>query len=392
MPDDPLAWLSEELVALESEHLLRRVATRDSAQRSRIVLGGRELVNFGSNDYLGLATDRRVVEAAAAAVDECGWGSGASPLVSGRGRLHETLEQELARFEGTEAALLFPSGYAANVGTISALVSRGDVIFSDANNHASIIDGCRLSRAHVEVYQHANADHLEQLLQQTSGYRRRLIVTDSLFSMGGDLAPLGRLAELAERHQAILMVDEAHGTGVFGAGGRGVSEYFEAESAVHVRIGTLSKALGSAGGFVAGSRALVDWLANRARSYVYSTASPEACCAAALAALAIVREEPNRRVELLRRAACLRHQVHELGWQVPAEEESSTSQIVPLVIGDPGRTMQLSAELSRRGYFVPGIRPPSVAVGQSLLRISLCYDHDTQTIDDLVKALPPPKA
>jgi 8-amino-7-oxononanoate synthase len=303
--------------------------------------------------------------------------------VTGRGSLHAALERELARFEGTQAALLFPSGFAANVGAVTALAGKGDIVFSDAKNHASLIDGCRLSGARVAVYPHCDLSALSNLLAQAAGFRRRLIVCDSLFSMDGDLAPLAGLADLAERHDAMLLVDEAHATGVFGAQGRGAAEHLGVEDGVHIRVGTLSKALGSAGGFVASSQALIDWLANRARPYVFSTAAPEASAAAALAALDIVKTEPWRRQELLAHAADLRARLRQLGWNIGRAE----SQIIPVYVGDPFSTVQLATQLREQGLFVPGIRPPSVPDGESLLRISLSYAHNSEMIDALTEAL-----
>jgi 8-amino-7-oxononanoate synthase len=380
---DPLAWLDCELAELERNSLLRRLAVRDGPQRAdRIVLGGIALSNFGSNDYLGLAAAPELAAAAHDAIAGHGWGSGASPLVTGRGTLHARLEEELAAFEGTEAALLFPSGYAANVGTIAALVGKGDAVFSDERNHASIIDGCRLSGASIHIYRHRDAGDVASLLAGVSA-RRKLVVTDTLFSMDGDIAPLSDLVELSRRHNAMLMVDEAHATGVFGPRGRGVCEQTGVENEVHVRVGTLSKALGCSGGFVAGSRRLVDWLANRARTYFFSTAPPEANAAAAMAALAIVRDQPQRRQELLSRAADLRQRLREAGLNTGGSE----SQIVPVILGEPQRTKAAAAALRQRGFFVPGIRPPSVPAGQSLLRISLSWLHTAEQIDNLVEAL-----
>jgi 8-amino-7-oxononanoate synthase len=383
MRNDSLAWLDDELAELERSGLRRRLATRSGPQTAaEIVLDGRRYVNFSSNDYLGLAA-QSLSAAVSTAIHDHGWGSGASPLVTGRGALHARLEEELAAFEGTEAALLFSTGYAANVGAVTALAGKEDVVYSDAKNHASIIDGCRLSGARVVVYPHRNAAALEQLLGEGRRFRRRLIVSDSLFSMDGDLAPLPDLADLAERFDAMLMVDEAHATGVFGAQGRGLCEHLGVEDGVHVRVGTLSKALGSLGGFVAGKSTLIDWLANRARSYVFSTAGPEAMAAAGLEALRVVRREPHRRRELLERAAWLRERLQRDGWNVGASE----SQIVPLVIGAPQPTMQLAAALRERGFLAPGIRPPSVPEGESLLRISLSYAHPPEVVEELADAL-----
>ncbi len=306
MPQDPLFWIADELAALESQGLRRQLVERHGPQGPLIPDGERPLVNFASNDYLALAADPRLIAAAEGACQREGWGAGASPLISGYSPSHAQLERRLAELLGVEAALVFPAGYAANAGAISALVGRGDAVFGDAKNHASLIDGCRLSRAEVFVYPHCDLRALAEQLHGATGFRRRLIATDSLFSMDGDVAPLADLAELAERHKAMLLVDEAHATGVFGGRGSGLVELLGVADAVHVRVGTLSKALGSAGGFVAGSRLLVDWLTNRARTYVFSTAHPPAVCAAAAAAVEIVEGEPWRRQALLARAAQLR--------------------------------------------------------------------------------------
>ncbi len=383
-----LAWVDEALEELERAGLRRRLGVRGTAQAARVVLDGRELINFGSNDYLGLAADGRLAEAARVASEREGWGGGASPLVSGRSESHAKLERRLADFEGTEAALVFSSGFAANAGIVPALVEEGDAIFCDAKNHASLIDGCRLSRAARFVYRHLDCENLERLLRETGGFRRRLVVTDSLFSMDGDLAPLVEIGEIAERYGAMLMVDEAHATGVFGPGGRGVVEHLAMDcpaldDRTHVRVGTLSKALGSGGGFVCGTRSLIDWLANRARTYVFSTAQPPATSAAAAAALEIVEREPERRETLLRNAAALRERLRAAGWNVGASE----SQIIPIVLGDADRTMRMASALREAGFFVPGIRPPSVPEGESLLRVSLCYHHTPEMIDELVTAL-----
>jgi len=381
----PLAWLDRELADLDRQGLRRRLQTREGPQGARVVLDGRELVNFGSNDYLGLAADPRLATAAEAARRE-GWGSGASPLVTGHAAAHQKLEQRLAEFEGTEAALLFTSGFAANAGTIAAVVGPGDAVYSDRKNHASLWDGCRLSRADVRVYPHGDWRQLEALLADSQKYRRRLIVTDSLFSMDGDLAPLVELAGLAERYGAMLMVDEAHATGVFGQHGRGVAEQLGVEDRVPIRVGTLSKALGSVGGFVAGNRTLIEWLVNRARPYIFSTALPAAIAAAAFAALDIVRDEPQRRTALLARAQELRNTLRGAGWNVGA----SASQIIPLIVGEPARATALSHVLRERGLFVPAIRPPTVPEGEACLRISLTVGHTDEMLAILVAALGQP--
>jgi 8-amino-7-oxononanoate synthase len=382
--DTSLGWINAALADLDQAGLRRTLATREGPQRAEIVLNGATLINFGSNDYLGLAADPRLAAAVREAVAGEGWGSGASPLVTGRAGPHRELEAALAEFEGTEAALLFASGFAANAGTIQALVGRGDAVYSDAKNHASIIDGCRLSGAEVHVYRHGDCNHLATLLKQTDDrYRRRLIATDALFSMDGDLAPLAELAELAARRSAMLLVDEAHATGVFGPGGRGVAEELGVEQRVGIRIGTLSKALGSVGGFVCGRRPLIDYLANRARSYVFSTAPPAAAAAAARVAVSIVVDEPQRRTVLRARAAKLRATLRRQGWNIGQSE----SQIIPIIVGAADRTMWLAGRLRDQGLLVPGIRPPSVPAGQSLLRLSLNWGHTPTAIDRLTAAL-----
>jgi 8-amino-7-oxononanoate synthase len=318
----------------------------------------------------------------AEAIRSDGWGSGASPLVTGYSQRQRRLEERLAEFEGTEAALLFPSGFAANVGTIAALAGPGDTVFTDRKNHASLLDGCRLSRADVRVYPHNDWRKLESLLDRHRG-ARRLIVTDSLFSMDGDLAPLAELADLAQRYDAMLMIDEAHATGVFGSLGRGVAEQLGLEGRIPIRVGTLSKALGSIGGFVAGSRRLIEWLVNRARPYIFSTAAPAAICAAGIAALDIVGAEPQRRRELLASAQTLRAALAGQGWNVG----QSASQIIPLLVGDPNRAVALSARLLDRGLLVPAIRPPTVPQGEACLRISLSYGHTAEMIARLVEKM-----
>lgn len=378
-----LDWLDDELRRLADADLDRHLQTFAGPQGPTISIDGREFVNFGANDYLGLAGDPRLAEAAANATRLEGWGAGASPLVIGHASSHARLEATIAEFEGTEAALLFSTGYAANVGTVTALVGRGDVVFSDELNHASIVDGCRLSRAEVRVYRHNDVEHLASLLADSATFRRRLIVTDGLFSMDGDVAPLAKIAELSERFDCMTAVDEAHATGVFGDRGRGTCEACGVEERVDVRVGTLSKGLGSIGGFVAGRRSLVDWLINRARPYVFSTALPPAAAAASCAAVEIVRNEPARRRELLQRAAKLRASLNEQGWNVGP----SMSQIIPIIVGDAARTMQLAAALRERGFLVPPIRPPSVPEGASRLRLSLSYGHTSEQIASLVATL-----
>ena len=380
---DPLSWIDDQLHALEQQQLCRQLATRSGPQDARqVVLDDQSLINFASNDYLGFAAELAELATDPAWLAD-GWGSGASPLVSGRGQLHEQLECQLARFEQTEAALLFPSGFAANTGTIPALAGPGDVILSDARNHASIIDGCRLSGATLAIYRHLDTDHADQLLHQHARARRRLIVSDALFSMDGDIAPLEQLAELAEKHDAMLMVDEAHATGVLGPAGRGACELAGVADRVHIKVGTLSKALGCSGGFVAGSAMLIQWLANAARSYVFSTASPAPLAAAALCALRWIDEFPERRAQVLQNASQLRQELALQGWKI----SDQSTQVIALPVGDPGQALQLSGELRTKGLLVPAIRPPSVPEGESLLRISVGYRHKQADLEQLAAAL-----
>ena len=381
MPD-PLAWIPTELAALEAAGLRRRRPQRVGPQAVECTLGGERLISFGSNDYLGLAADPRLTAAVAAALTAEGWGGGASPLLGGWGEGHRRLEERLATFEATEASLLFTSGFAANAGTVAALVGSGDAVFTDSKNHASLLDGCRLSRADVRVYPHGAVDRLDDLLARST-HGRKLIVTDGLFSMDGDLAPLRELADVAERSGAMLLVDEAHATGVFGPHCRGVAEHLGVAYPALVRVGTLSKALGSVGGFVAGSRTLIDWLVGRARPYVFSTAMPAAVAAAGIAALDIVAQQPARGAALLARAAALRDDLRAMGWNTGA----SASQIIPLVVGAPERAVMLAAALRERGLFVPAIRPPTVPDGEACLRISLSCGHTDAMLARLREAL-----
>ncbi|HEV3343014.1 MAG TPA: 8-amino-7-oxononanoate synthase [Pirellulales bacterium] len=381
--DDQLNWIDAELAALGERNLLRRLRTHGGPQGATLWMDGREFVNFASNDYLGLAAEMQLTRAAKMALDFEGAGSGASPLIVGHGASLAKLDARLAEFEGTEAALVFPSGFAANLGTIAALVGGGDAVFSDELNHASIVDGCRLSRAAVHIYPHGDWRALESQLRGAAAFRRRLIVTDSLFSMDGDLAPLAELADLADRYGAMLMVDEAHATGLFGLHGRGICEQVGVEERVAVRVGTLSKALGAAGGFVCGRQSLIDWLVNRARTYIFSTALAPCLAAAACAAVDLVEREPQRRETLSRRAGRVRGRLAAQGWNIGP----SASHIVPLVVGEAGRALDLSARLSERGLLVPAIRPPSVPAGASRLRISLCYGHNDTMIGMLLDAL-----
>lgn len=386
MSNDPLYWLEEELANLSEQHLRRELPLWSRDRESGAICNGDvSLINFASNDYLGLARELNS-PTLRATMEKFGWGSGASPLVTGRTTVHAALESDLAAFKSTERAITFPTGYAANVGAIAALVDKQDVILSDARNHASIIDGCRLSGATVLVYRHNDVDHLTELLGTATSYRRRLIVTDSLFSMDGDVAPLAKIAELSRAHDCMLMIDEAHATGVFGEHGRGLAELFHCEDAVDITVGTFSKALGSIGGFVAGSEKLIDWLANSARSYMFSTALPAACAIASRSAVQLIQIEPHRREQLLSNARYLRQRLQSIGLLHESHNEFC-SQIVPIVVGMPEKAIALSTALNAAGLLVPAIRPPTVPVDGSMLRVSLSAVHTQAEINQLVDVL-----
>lgn len=378
------AVVQRELEDLRRADLLRARTEIASAQGARIQIGGREFLNFSSNDYLGLAGDPRLNAAAAAALQRWGVGAGASRLICGTQSPHAELERKLAAFKRKESALVFSSGYAANVGTIPALVGKGDLIICDKLNHASIIDAARLSGATLRVYPHGNLKRLRALLEGSGRFRRRLVITETVFSMDGDFAPLREIVELKDRFGAWLMVDEAHATGIFGAHRRGAAELFGVEDRIEVTMGTLSKALGAAGGFVCGSRVLIEALVNRARSFLYSTAPPAAVCAAAAAALAVVQSEPQRVQRLLENARRLRQGISNLELEIP----EGCSPIVPVLLGESARALEVSRRLGEEGIFAPAIRPPTVPRGRARVRLSVSAVHTEEEIARLITVLP----
>lgn len=385
-PGSPLdADLADRLAELDRAGLRRAMRGVERGAGAEVVSGGRTVTDFSSNDYLGLAADRRIAQAAAHALVKAGTGAGAARLISGNHPLHERLEREIAAFKQAPAALLFSSGYAANTGAIPALAGRGDALYSDALNHASLIDGCRLSRAELRVFPHRDVDALDRMLRADAGrFARRMIVVDGVFSMDGDRFPLDRLAELARTHAAWTYVDDAHGTGVLGPNGRGTAEHFGVEDAIDVRMGTLGKAMGTAGAFVAGSERLREWLLNRARSFVFTTGTPPALAAAALEALRIVRDEPWRRERLRANARTLRDGLAALGHAVPGEADG---HIVPVRTGDAGATVRVGHALRERGFLVGAVRPPTVPPGGSRLRITVGAAHTAEQIGALLEAL-----
>jgi 8-amino-7-oxononanoate synthase len=359
------------LDGLRERGLYRRLRLVEGPQGPRVLLDGREVLLLCSNDYLGLAADERVREGAAEAARRWGAGAGAARLISGNMEPHRELEAALAGFKGYERALLFGSGYLANLGTIQALAGPGEVVFSDELNHASIIDGCRLARAETAVYRHNDVEHLERLLRESPGHPA-LIVTDGVFSMDGDVAPLAELLELARRYGARLMVDEAHATGAVGPGGRGTVAAAGLSGEVDVVMGTMGKALGSYGAYVCGSAETVEFLVNRARSFIFSTAPPPPVIGAARAALGVLEAEPERVGRLMTNARALGDALAAEGFATGP----STTQIVPIEIGEAEPTMALCERLLERGVFAQGIRPPTVPEGSSRLRFTVMATHE----------------
>jgi 8-amino-7-oxononanoate synthase len=368
--------VQERLEELRDRGLRRRLRLVEGAQGPRVLLDGQPVLLLCSNDYLGLAGHPQVREAAAEAAMRWGAGAGASRLVSGDMQPHRRLEERLAAFEGYESALLFGSGYLANTGTIAALAGRGEVVFSDELNHASIIDGCRLSRAETFVYRHGDVEHLAWGLRE-AGDRAALIVTDGVFSMDGDLAPLPELVELAHRHRCHLMVDEAHATGALGPGGRGSVAAAGLSGEVDVVMGTLGKALGSYGAYVCAKRELTEYLLNAARSFVFSTAPPPPSLGAALAALELLESNPGWVERLAANAATLRRALVAVGLAVG----DSQTQILPVLVGDANRTMELSEGALARGVYAQGIRPPTVPEGTSRLRLTVMSAHRPEELE-----------
>jgi len=368
--------IQDELKEIRNAGLYRRLRRVENEQGPTLLLDGREVINFSSNNYLGIANHSALASAAKEAIDRYGCGSGASRLISGNMTLHEELENRLAEFKGTEAALVFNSGFQANTGILSTLAGEGDAILSDELNHASIIDGCRLSRAKTIVYVHCDLGQLEEALKQAGSCRRKLIVTETIFSMDGDEAPLTGIVELAEKYDAAVMVDEAHATGIFGPGGAGVVSKLGLVDRVLVQMGTLGKALGGFGAYVAGSQALRDLLINRCRSFIFTTSLPPAIMAMAMAAIDLVEGEPERREALWNNCRLLSDGLKKMGFSL----DEIQNPILPLIIGDADKCMQFSEQLLERGVFAQGIRPPTVPPGTSRLRITLMATHTREHI------------
>ncbi|HBA87558.1 MAG TPA: 8-amino-7-oxononanoate synthase [Geobacter sp.] len=369
---------AEELEALRAEGLYRSMRVIRGAQGSRVELDGKQVLMLCSNNYLGLA-DHPSLRSAAVFGVAFGVGSGASRLVSGNMELHERLETRIAAFKGTEKALVFNSGYAANTGIISALVGRGDAIFSDRLNHASIVDGALLSRANSHRYAHRDTDALERLLREKGGKGRRLIVTDGVFSMDGDIAPLGKLVQLARQYDALLMVDDAHGSGVLGATGRGTAELSGVMDGIDIHMGTLGKGFGSFGAYAAASSTICEYLVNKARSFIFSTSLPPAVLAASIAAFDLVdsAEGQGLREKLARNVALFKERLAAAGLDTMGSE----TQIVPVFVGPAEATMEFSRRLLDEGIFVQGIRPPTVPAGSCRLRCTVMATHEPAELE-----------
>ncbi|MBN1202009.1 MAG: glycine C-acetyltransferase [Anaerolineae bacterium] len=380
MADLKTGWIDQEIASLKEQGLFTSIRTLSSPQGAWLVVDGKRALNFSSNNYLGLANHPRLVEAASAAMGRYGVGPAAVRTIAGTMDLHLELEKRLAAFKGVEAAITFQSGFSANLATIPALVGQGDVIFSDELNHASIIDGCRLSRAKIMRFGHGNPNDLRQQIAATTEYRRRLIITDGVFSMDGDIAPLPALCEIADVHNILLMVDDAHGEGVLGKGGRGIVDHFNLHGKVDIEIGTMSKAFGVVGGIVAGKQAVVDWLRQRGRPFLFSSAMTVPDVAACLAAVDLLEESSELVDRLWSNAEYFKQHMNELGFDTGHTE----TPIVPVMLGEAPLAQQFSKRLFEEGVFAMAIGFPTVPYGKARVRV---MNSATHSQDDLDQAL-----
>jgi glycine C-acetyltransferase len=380
MRADPLRYLSDELDSLKQQNLYRRLRILEDEQRPRTRVDNRSVVNLSSNNYLGLTTHPKLRERALEATRRYGVGSGSVRTIAGTMAIHMELERKLADFKKTEAVVVFQSGFAANAGTVAAILGRDDVIISDELNHASIIDGARLSRAEIKVFKHRDAAAARKILEEQPTERRKLLITDGVFSMDGDLGALPELAALAEEFGCIMMVDDAHASGVFGANGRGTIDHFGLHGRVDIQVGTLSKAIGALGGYVAGSRSLIEFLYHRARPFLFSTSHPPSVAAACIAAIDVLMEEPGLIERLWDNTRFFKNGLKELGFDIGA----SDSPITPVIAGDGALAMQLSDRLFDEGVFAQGIAFPTVPRGKARVRTIVTATH---TREDLQYAL-----
>ena len=379
---DPLQFLADELDTLRAEHALGTIRVLDGPQLAKASIDGRVVVNLASNNYLGLTTHPRLVEAALEATRRFGVGSGSVRTIAGTLELHEELERRIAAFKQTEAAVVFQSGFTANAGTVSAILTRHDAVVSDELNHASIIDGCRLSRATIHVFPHRDVDAARARLEEVPAGRRKLLITDGVFSMDGDLGPLPALCELAAQHDAIMMVDDAHASGVFGRNGRGTVDHFGMHGCVDVQVGTLSKAIGTLGGYVAGKRHLIEYLRQRARPFMFSTSHPPAVAAASIAALDVLLEEPQLIDRLWENTRSFKAGLRQLGFDTGISE----SPITPVMVGDAKKAAEMSARLFARGVFALSIGYPLVPRGKARLRTIVTATHTREDLQFAIDA------
>lgn len=381
-PATSFDWISEELKEFAGQNLYRNFRVFDPIDSVRSKIDGKEVILFSGNDYLGLSRHPRIISAAKQAMDQYGVGARSARLITGTTSLHAALEERIARFEKKERALVFSTGYQANLGALTSLAGPEDEIILDKLNHASLIDAARASGAVVRVYPHKNTEYLKKLLQKSKA-RRTWIVTDSIFSMDGDLAPLREIVELKNHYGAYLVIDEAHGTGVFGDHGRGVAEFLGVSNDIDVHIGTLSKAVGALGGFVAGKRELIEYLVNCARTFIFSTALPPATCAAATEAFNVIESEPALRKKLWESVRLLIQGLKNMG----APTLDSESPIIPCILGDEGKAVEASRRLFECGFFSPAVRYPTVPKGKARLRITVSAAHETSHITSFLSAL-----
>lgn len=372
--------LKETLAELSDRGLKRKIRTVEGSQSREITLDGRKVLNFCSNNYLGLADDPRLGAAAAASITAEGFGSGASRLVCGNLSSHSRLEEKIAEFKGTERALLFSTGYMANLGIISSLYNRGDMIFSDKLNHASILDGILLSGAEYKRYAHVDMESLEAMLKAAPPLVKKLITTDSVFSMDGDIAPLPAIVALGKKYGAAVMVDEAHGLGVLGKNGKGAVEHFGLEGQIDIQMGTFSKAAGSFGAYCCGSNQLIDFLINKARSFIYTTGLPPSVAAASIKGLEIIFQEPQRREKLWKNTEFLLKALKDMGF----DTLNTQTPIIPIVVKDALLSVRFSEKLFEEGIFVSAIRPPTVPANTARLRVTVMATHTEQDLNKLL--------
>jgi glycine C-acetyltransferase len=381
--ESPLQYLDDALQQLRRDGLYRNLRQLEGEQLACARFDGHEVINLSSNNYLGLTTHPKLREAALRAVRELGVGSGSVRPIAGTMSLHMELERRIAAFKKTEAAVVFQSGFAANAGTVAALLGKGDLILSDELNHASIIDGARLSRAEIRVFPHRDTEALERLLEETKAVKRRLVITDGVFSMDGDIAPLPRIAALARAHGAIMMIDDAHSSGVLGRAGRGTVDHYDVHGQVDVQVGTLSKAIGVLGGYVCGSQSLIEFLYHRARPFLFSTSHPPAVAAACLKAFDVLEEEPERIERLWANTKRFKAGLQSLRFDTGFSE----TPITPIMVGEGDLAMRFSDRLFERGVFAQGIGFPTVAKGKARLRTIVTATHTDEDLDRALSIL-----